>query len=97
VLADTVDESDHRPRYQRRFGTGSPALPNDMAIMGSGTIVSQLTQERLIDEYQIVVIPVVLGAGRTMFDGVKGKLGLALAETRGFGNGNVLLRYEPLG
>jgi dihydrofolate reductase len=69
---------------------------NDMAIMGSGTIVSQLTQERLIDEYQIVVVPVVLGAGRTMFDDVKGKLGLALAETRGFRNGNVLLRYEPL-
>ena len=69
---------------------------NDMAIMGSGTIVSQLTQERLIDEYQIVVIPVVLGAGRTMFDGVNGRLGLALAETRGFRNGNVLLRYEPL-
>ena len=68
---------------------------NDMAIMGSGSIVSQLTQERLIDEYQIVVIPVVLGAGRTMFDGVKEKLGLALAETRSFRNGNVLLRYEP--
>jgi Dihydrofolate reductase len=66
-----------------------------MAIMGSGSIVSQLTQERLIDEYQIVVIPVVLGAGRTMFDGVKEKLGLALAETRSFRNGNVLLRYEP--
>jgi dihydrofolate reductase len=69
---------------------------NDMAIMGSGTIVSQLTQERLIDEYQIVVIPVVLGAGRTMFDGVEGKFGLALTETRGFRNGNVLLRYVPL-
>ena len=68
----------------------------DMAIMGSGTIVSQLTQERLIDEYQIVMNPVVLGKGRTMFDGVEEKLSLKLTNTRTFGNGNVLLCYEPM-
>lgn len=45
-----------------------------MAIMGSGTIVSQLTQEGLIDEYQVVVNPIVLCQGRTMFEGVKEKL-----------------------
>jgi dihydrofolate reductase len=67
----------------------------DMAIMGSGSIVSQLTQERLIDEYHIVVIPVVLGKGRTMFDGVKEKLTMKLTKTRAFGNGNVLLCYVP--
>lgn len=42
-----------------------------MVIMGSGTIVSQLTDARLIDEYEVIVNPIVLGAGRTMFDGVK--------------------------
>jgi dihydrofolate reductase len=66
-----------------------------MAILGSGSIVSQLAQEGLIDEYQIVVNPVVLGAGRTMFEGVKEKLSLKLTRTRAFGNGNVLLCYEP--
>ena len=65
-----------------------------MVILGSGTIVSQLAQESLIDEYQIVVNPVVLGKGRTMFVGVKEKLPLKLAKTRAFGNGNVLLCYE---
>jgi dihydrofolate reductase len=39
----------------------------DLVILGSGSIVSQLTEAGLIDEYQIVVIPVVLGRGRTMF------------------------------
>ncbi len=68
----------------------------DMAILGSGSIVSQLAQEGLIDEYQIVVNPVVLGRGRTMFDGVKEKLTLKLRKTRTFGNGNVLLCYEPM-
>jgi len=67
----------------------------DMAILGSGSIVSQLAREGLIDEYQIVVNPVVLGAGRTMFEGVKEKLSLKLTRTRAFGNGNVLLCYEP--
>lgn len=63
--------------------------------MGSGSIVSQLAQEGLIDEYQIAVVPVVLGKGRTMFDDVKEKLNLKLTKTRAFGNGNVVLWYEP--
>jgi len=67
-----------------------------MVILGSGTIVSQLAQEGLIDEYQMVVNPVVLGKGRAMFDGIKDKLTLKLTKTRIFGNGNVLLCYQPL-
>jgi dihydrofolate reductase len=68
----------------------------DMVIMGSGSIVSQLAQEGLIDEYQIVTNPIVLGKGRTMFEGVKKKLNLKLTNTRAFGNGNVVLSYEPM-
>ncbi len=67
-----------------------------MVILGSGSIVAQLAPEGLIDEYQIVVNPVVLGAGKTMFEGVKEKLNLKLTRTRAFGNGNVLLCYEPM-
>jgi dihydrofolate reductase len=69
--------------------------PN-MAIMGSGTIVSQLAPEGLIDEYQVVVDPVVLGSGRSMFDGVKEKLTLKLTKTRTFNNGKVFLSYESI-
>jgi dihydrofolate reductase len=67
---------------------------DDMAIMGSGTIVAQLAPEGLIDEYQIVVIPVVLGGGRTMFNGVGSRLKLELTLTRAFRNGSVLLCYR---
>ena len=63
-------------------------------ILGSGSIVSQLAQERLIDEYQIVVNPIALGSGRTLFDGVSRPLRLTLSGTRRFSNGNVLLCYQ---
>ena len=66
-----------------------------MAILGSGSIVSQLAPHGLIDEYQVVLNPVVLGQGRTMFDGVKEKLNLRLRTTRAFRNGKVYLCYEP--
>jgi dihydrofolate reductase len=68
---------------------------DDMTIMGSGTIVSQLANEGLIDEYQIVLTPVVLGEGRTMFDGIKDNLPFKLTKSRTFANGNVFLRFEP--
>jgi dihydrofolate reductase len=66
----------------------------DMAILGSGSIVSQLAQQGLIDEYQIMLNPVVLGKGRTMFEGIEDGRVLTLIETRTFANGNVLLRYR---
>ena len=67
---------------------------DNMVIMGSGTIVSQLTQEKLIDEYQFIVHPLVLGSGRTLFEGVKDRLPLQRTGSRTFNNGNVLLTYE---
>jgi dihydrofolate reductase len=70
--------------------------PGDgMVILGSGAIVAQLTQEKLIDEYQIIVIPVVLGGGRTMFEGVRDKPRFKLTGSRTFRNGNAMLCYQP--
>src|SRR5437667_14334 len=68
----------------------------DMVILGSGSIVSQLSEHGLIDEYQIVVNPIVLGKGRTMFDGLRKRLPMKRTKTRTFENGNVLLCYEPV-
>ena len=68
---------------------------DDMVILGSGSIVSQLSDARLIDEYQVIVNPLVLGKGRTMFEGVEDKVALKRTKTRAFRNGNVLVCYEP--
>ncbi len=67
----------------------------DMVIYGSGSIVSALMNLGLIDEYRIIVNPVILGNGKPLFKGLKDKLNLRLLETKTFGSGNVLLCYRP--
>lgn len=64
----------------------------DILIMGSGTIVQQLANEGLIDEYLFIVTPVVAGEGKPLFKHVK-QFGLTLVETKSFKSGNVLLHY----
>jgi dihydrofolate reductase len=69
----------------------------DMTVLGSGSIVAQLARHGLIDEYQFVLNPVALGAGRTLFEDMEDDIPMKLAKTRSFGNGKVFLRYEPAG
>lgn len=65
----------------------------DLVTLGSGSLVTQLAQEGLIDEYQEVLFPVVLGKGKTIFAGLKRQLNLKLGTSRSFRNGNLLLSY----
>jgi dihydrofolate reductase len=65
----------------------------DIMIMGSGTIVQQLANERLIDEYAFILSPVVAGEGKPLFKDVK-QFGLKLVSTKSFDSGNVLLHYK---
>ena len=62
-------------------------------ILGSGSIVAQFANLGLIDEYTMVVVPVVLGAGKSMFEGAK-KAEMKLLSARPFGNGVVVLKYK---
>jgi len=73
-------------------GSGS-----DITILGSGSIVSQLTEAGLVDEYHLVLQPVIIGKGKSLFPDVKKMKTLKLKTTRAFGNGNVLVSYEPAG
>jgi dihydrofolate reductase len=68
----------------------------DFVVFGSGTVIAQLAEHGMIDEYQVVVNPIVLGRGKSMFDGVTRRMNLKLTRTRIFGNGNALLCYEPM-
>ena len=65
----------------------------DMIVFGSGSIVSQLTEAGLIDEYQLAVCPVFLGSGRPLLSGVSKSVKLELLEAKAYPSGDVLLRY----
>ena len=69
----------------------------DLALFGSANLMSALMQLDLIDEHRIMVNPMILGDGQPLFKRGKDKQNLKLVRTRVFGNGNVLLYYQPIG
>ena len=66
----------------------------DMTLLGSGSIITQLAEHGLIDEYQIMVDPIALGEGTPLFKGIQHRLDLKLTNTKIFKSGVVLLCYE---
>jgi dihydrofolate reductase len=68
----------------------------DMTVLGSGTIVTQLAEAGLIDEYEFMIDPVALGEGVPVFKGMKSKLDLKLVSSKVFKSGIVLLTYQPV-
>jgi dihydrofolate reductase len=69
----------------------------DLFIFGSADLSSSFTRNGLIDEYRLMVNPIVLGAGNPLFKQINGRLKLKLIDTKSFHNGNLLLYYQPDG
>lgn len=63
----------------------------DIAVLGSSHLGKEMLEAGLLDEVRIMVNPVFIGSGSTLFDGLSKQL--TLASTRTFKNGNVLLTY----
>lgn len=64
-----------------------------MMIFGSGSLVLQLTEHGLIEEYQFVIMPVLLGSGLNLLSGLSKSLRLDLLEAKEYPSGKVMLRY----
>lgn len=67
----------------------------DLLILGSSNLSVSFLRYDLIDEFRMLVNPVVLGKGTTLFQGMPDRYHLQLLNTRTFQNGNVLLIYQP--
>lgn len=67
----------------------------NILVIGSASIVQQLTNLGLIDEYHLLLHPVVLGKGKPLFKDIRQKHNLRLLEAKTFSNGVVMLRYGP--
>jgi dihydrofolate reductase len=66
-----------------------------MTILGSGSIVAQAATAGLLDELQIMLVPVTLGAGKRLFDGIPRSIAWRRDNSRQFSNGNVFISYRP--
>lgn len=66
---------------------------NDMTILGSGKVLTQLVGVGLVDEFQIMIDTKAIGAGESMFAGIKKELSLTLVGTKVFKSGTILLQY----
>ena len=67
----------------------------DIAIFGSSDLTVSLLEMGLVDEVRIMVNPVVLGAGKSVFRTAGERISLKLMKSRPFDSGNVLLYYQP--
>jgi dihydrofolate reductase len=67
----------------------------DMVIYGSASIVQKFTNLGLIDEYQLLVHPVILGSGKPLFQDILHKMNLKLIQTKTHPSGVVVLYYQP--
>lgn len=99
VFSTTLQTVEESPRWQNvelRHALDTEALSaddRDFTTLGSGSIVRELTQRRLVDEYSFVVNPILLGDGKKLLAGADTQ-GLELSEARSFKNGLVWLTYQ---
>jgi len=68
----------------------------NLTILGSGSIVAQCADAGLVDEFQVMIDPVLLSAGTTFCSGIRKTLQLRLVSTRPMKSGVVLLTYVPM-
>jgi dihydrofolate reductase len=66
----------------------------DIAVFGSSNLSLTLIKHKLIDEFRIMVNPILLGNGIPLFRGISERLSLKLLKTKTFKSGNILLYYE---
>jgi dihydrofolate reductase len=67
----------------------------DLLVIGSGDLVQTLMQNGLVDEYQLMVHPFVLGTGARLFQEGTPRTALRLADTKTTGAGVLILTYQP--
>ncbi len=65
-------------------------------LAGSPSLIVELTQLDLIDEYQLCVHPIILGNGLRLFKNINDRINLKLIKTKIFGSGSITLYFEPV-
>jgi dihydrofolate reductase len=101
VFSRTLDQADWHNSTLLRAITPDEIVAlkreaaRDLVIYGSASVVQALTRHGLIDEYQLLLHPIVLGGGKRLFSEQNAMAAFQLVDTRTFGSGVVLLTYRP--
>jgi dihydrofolate reductase len=82
------EATEHVPAIKARPG-------GELLVIGSAHLTANLAQADLLDELRVMVCPIVLGQGRSIFEGLKHRVSLTLLRVRQFGSGNLVLTYRP--
>jgi len=84
-------------------GEATEAMPaikaagdGELLVLGSAHLTADMARAGLLDELRIMVCPVVLGQGRSLFEDLERRVALTLLGVRRFGSGNLVLTYRPI-
>ena len=90
--ADTAHRHQHRSADQRaKRGRG-----RDSITFGSPTLVQSLTNAGLVDEYRILIHPVIVNKGKRLFENLDGRTDFRLISVDTFERGAILVKYAPI-
>jgi dihydrofolate reductase len=78
-----------------RIQTVKAGQGGQLLVLGSAHLTNHFAAAGALDELRIMVCPIAIGQGRPLFEDLKGRLSLRLADVRQFDSGNVLLTYRP--
>jgi dihydrofolate reductase len=72
-----------------------PTVDKDLLVLGSAHLTANLAQAGVLDELRVMVCPIVLGQGRSLFEDLQNRVQLTVLHVRQFHSGNLVLTYRP--
>ena len=103
VFSSTLDRADWQNTRLVKEGVAETIAElkqqpgKDLAFFGSPTLTASLIEQGLVDELRVMVHPILLGAGKSLFSALSRRVPVELLRTTVFHSGNVMLVYRPVG
>ncbi len=84
-----------RGEATEQIPTIKAASDKELLVIGSAHLTAKLAQAGILDELRVMVCPIVLGRGRSLFEDLRDRISLTLLRVRQLASGNLLLTYRP--
>lgn len=84
------------PHIEQQIRSLKKQVGGDIITFGSPTLIRSLTNADLIDEFRVLIHPVIVGEGQPLFRDIRGRKDLRLRQARTFERGAILVHYETV-